>query len=107
MFSVVPYITPSGKDVVAHWLDGLRDYKAAARILARLEKLRDGHFGDCKPLKSGVWELRIDVGPGYRLYYSRVGREVILLLLGGDKRGQSRDIAKAIDYLTEYQRRKP
>lgn len=105
MFSVVPYTTPNGKDVVASWLDSLRDYKAAARILARMEKLRDGHFGDCKALGGGVWELRVDVGPGYRLYYARVGKEVILLLIGGDKGSQKRDIAKAIDYLADYKRR--
>jgi putative addiction module killer protein len=67
MFSVVPYTTPNGKDVVANWLDGLRDYKVVARILARMEKLRDGHFGDCKAIAGGVWELRVNIGPGYRL----------------------------------------
>ena len=85
MFSITPYITASGKDSVADWLDGLRDTKGAARILARMERLRDGYFGDCKPLAGGVWELRMSVGPGYRLYYARVGKQVILLLVGGDK----------------------
>lgn len=105
MFSLIPYTTPNGKDSIAIWLDGLKNHRAAARILARLEKLRDGHFGDCKPLQSGVWEMRVDVGPGYRLYYSRIGRQVILLLVGGDKRSQSRDIARAVAYLADYKRR--
>ena len=59
----------------------------------------------CKLLQNGVWELRVNIGPGYRLYYARVGKEVILLLIGGDKGSQKRDIAKAIEYLADYKRR--
>lgn len=91
---------------MAEWLDGMRDIKAVARILTRIEYLREGHFGDCKPLQSGVWELRIDVGKGYRVYYSRVGKEIILLLCGGDKKTQNKDIKKAILYLEDYKKRK-
>lgn len=107
MFLIVPYLTPKGKDVVGEWLDGLRDNRAVARILARLEKMRDGYFGDCKALRDGMWELRVDVGAGYRLYYSKTGSEIILLLCGGDKRSQVRDITRAVEYLNEYKRRKP
>lgn len=107
MFVLKPYLTNSGKDIVADWLDSMRDHKAVARILARLEMLRDGHVGDCKPISGGIWELRVKIGPGYRLYYARVGKEVILLLIGGDKGSQRRDIAKAIEYLADYKRRNP
>jgi len=105
MYTLLPYITDNGVDIIAKWLDGLRDYKAEARILARLEFLRNGHFGDAKSVREGVWELRIDVGKGYRLYYSRIGKEIILLLAGGDKRSQNRDIEQAIQNLGEYKRR--
>ena len=106
MYSLLPYITENGVDVIAKWLDSLRDHKAEARILSRLEFLRNGHFGDAKPVGDSVWELRIDVGQGYRIYYSRIGKEVILLLAGGDKRSQSRDIEQAVKNLRDYRRSK-
>ncbi len=99
------YLTTSGKNVVETWLDSLKDDKTEARIAARLTRLAAGNFGDCKPLQEGVWELRIDLGPGYRLYYAMVGKACVLLLCGGDKRKQSADIAKAIEYLNDYKRR--
>ena len=104
MCKLLPYITENGVDVVGKWLDGLRDHKAEARILKRFECLRDGHFGDVKPVGDGVWELRIDVGQGYRVYYSIVGKQVILLLAGGDKRSQGKDIRQAIKNLNDYKR---
>ncbi len=67
--------------------------------------LERGGFGDCKPLRGGVWELRIDHGLGYRIYYGITGKEIILLLCGGDKRKQSQDIEKAIAYFEDYKRR--
>ena len=74
------------------WLEGLADWRAQARISARLIRLHNGNFGDCKPVGEGVWELRIDTGPGYRVYYARAGERLILLLVGGDKRRQQADI---------------
>jgi putative addiction module killer protein len=94
-----------GKDVIGEWLARLRDDRAHARILVRLNRLSAGNFGDCKPLREGVSELRIDYGPGYRLYYSQLGRICILLLCGGDKRAQSADIARAVKYLQDYKQR--
>ena len=83
-------------DVYAKWLDGLRDIRARARILARVERLAAGNPGDVEPVGEGVSEMRIDYGPGYRVYYMKHGRELIILLAGGDKRTQARDINTAL-----------
>lgn len=102
---ILRYVTASGVDVIGAWLDGFRDKKTRARLSARILRLAIGNFGDCKPLRDGVWELRIDFGPGYRVYYAMIGREVVLLLCGGDKRRQSADIERAIEYWQDYQDR--
>ncbi len=78
-----------------NWFGGLRDGMAQKRILIRIGRLERGNFGDAKSLGGGISELRIDHGPGYRLYFARRRQEVILLLCGGDKGSQSRDIALA------------
>jgi len=83
-------------DVYAKWLDGLLDVRARARILARVERLAAGNPGDVRPVGEGVSELRIDYGPGYRVYYKKHGREVVILLAGGDKRTQASDIKTAL-----------
>ena len=83
-------------DVYAKWLDGLLDVRGRARILARVERLASGNPGDVGPVGEGVSELRIDYGPGYRVYYQQQGREVIILLAGGDKSTQGRDIKTAL-----------
>jgi putative addiction module killer protein len=80
----------------AKWLDGLDDIRARARILVRIERLAAGNPGDVKPVGEGVSELRIDYGPGYRVYYKKKGRSVVILLAGGDKRTQSRNIKTAL-----------
>ena len=84
-------------DLFADWLDGLRDRKARARILVRIERLAAGNPGDVKPVGSGVSELRVDHGPGYRIYFVRKGDIVIVRLCGGTKSSQRKDIALAID----------
>jgi len=76
------------------WLGGLRDARAAARIQARLDRMALGHLGDAKPVGDGISEIRIDHGPGYRVYFMRRGRLVVVLLCGGDKSTQGRDIAQ-------------
>ena len=78
------------------WLRSLRDIRGKARILARIKNAEAGNFGDHKPVGDGVMEMRIDFGPGYRLYYGRRGKIVYLLLCGGDKSTQEKDIARAI-----------
>jgi putative addiction module killer protein len=82
--------------IFAEWIDGLRDTQGRARILARIERLAAGLPGDVKPIGEGVSELRIDCGPGYRVYFKKQGREIIILLAGGDKSTQSRDIKTAL-----------
>ena len=78
------------------WIDGLADIRARARILVRIERLAAGNPGDAKPVGEGVSELRIDYGPGYRVYYKKSGQLLIILLAGGDKRTQSRNIKTAL-----------
>ena len=83
-------------ETFAKWLDALKDIRARARILVRIERLVAGNPGDVKPVGGGVSELRIDYGPGYRVYYKKQGRQVVILLAGGDKRTQSKDIKTAL-----------
>lgn len=82
-------------DTFDRWLDALRDRMGKRRIQARIDRIEDGHFGDCKPVGKGVSELRLAFGPGYRVYFMRRGLEVIVLLCGGDKSSQSADIQAA------------
>lgn len=83
-------------DVYVKWLDGLRDVRARARVLARVERLLAGNPGDGEPVGEGVSALRINYGPGYRVYYKQQGRALVILLAGGDKSSQSRDIKIAL-----------
>ena len=83
-------------ETFAKWLDGLNDIRARARILMRIERLALGNPGDVKPVGEGVSELRIDYGPGYRVYYKKQRKSVIILLAGGDKRTQSINIKTAL-----------
>jgi putative addiction module killer protein len=99
------YLTASGRDVFGEWLSELRDVRTRAKIVARIDRLSAGNFGDCKALRGGLFELRIDWGPGYRVYYAMVGKECVLFLCGGDKRKQSSDIKRALEYLRDYMER--
>ena len=92
------YETPDGRCPFNDWLLALRDVHARARIRARIARVREGNFGDAKPIGEGVHELRVHHGPGYRIYFGRLGRAVVILLCGGDKRTQPRDIARAKRY---------
>jgi putative addiction module killer protein len=83
-------------ETFAHWLDGLRDIRARARIQVRVERLATGNAGDVRPVGEGVSEMRIDYGPAYRVYFTKRGREVVVLLAGGDKRTQTTDIKTTI-----------
>jgi putative addiction module killer protein len=99
------YLAKSGRDLFGEWLAGLKDVRTRARILARVDRLQADNFGDCKSLGGGLFELRIDWGPGYRIYYALVGKSVVLLLCGGDKRKQTADIERAMEYLNDYRKR--
>ena len=83
-------------DIFAKWLDGLDDIRARARILVRIERLAYGNPGDVKAVGEGVSALRINYGPGYRVYYKSLGQKVVVLLAGGDKRTQAKDIKTAL-----------
>ena len=89
------------------WLNKLKDRRAAARVLVRINRLAAGNPGDVKPVGHGVSELRITYGPGYRIYYLRDGDELILLLTGGDKSSQDADIRQAHQIAAEWRRGRP
>jgi putative addiction module killer protein len=83
-------------EMFAKWLDALRDVRARARVQVRIERFAAGNPGEVQPIGEGVSEMRIDYGPGYRVYFKRIGREIVILLAGGDKRTQSADIQTAL-----------
>jgi putative addiction module killer protein len=92
-----------GKSVpFSDWIAALKDARTVGVIRARLNRIRLGNFGDCKPVGDGVQELRIDFGPGYRVYFGRHGLSVVVLLCGGDKKTQTKDILIAQTYWKEY-----
>jgi putative addiction module killer protein len=105
MYELRHYVNLEGHDLFVQWLEALKDRHAQARIAVRLTRLENGNFGDCKPVGSGIWELRVDWGPGYRVYYAIEGKHVVLLCEGGDKRTQTADIARAIARWDEWQTR--
>lgn len=105
-FEIRRYRTAAGDEPFTQWLSDLGDRQAQARILVRLERLEVGNFGDSRFLRDGVSELRIDWGPGYRVYFGRDGKTVVVLLCGGDKRKQNTDIEKAVELWQEYGNRK-
>ena len=100
------YRTAAGAEPVTEWLAQLEDRKAGARILVRIERMALGNFGDAKALRAGVWELRVDYGPGYRVYFAREGKVAVILLCAGDKRSQDKDIGRAIELWQEYKSRR-
>ena len=99
------YISRAGKDVFDEWLSRLADTRTQAKIASRINRLAAGNFGDCRPLRQGLWELRIDWGPGYRVYYAMPGKACVLILRGGDKRKQPSDIHRALEHLKDYKER--
>jgi len=100
------YVTAHGRTPLVEWLDALRDLKARARIAARLVQLAQGNFGDLKTVGDGVQELRIHHGPGYRVYVSRQGVALVLLLCASNKADQPRAIEQAKAYLIDWKARK-
>lgn len=105
-YRLTRYQDAQGHVPFSRWLNGLRDLKAVAQILLRLNRAAEGYLGDRNHLRDGVWEMRLHSGPGYRLYYGFSGREKLLLLNGGDKSSQQSDINKAISYWQDQQLRK-
>ncbi len=103
--TIIFYTDANGRTPFKEWRLQLRDGKAKTAVERRLFRAEMGNFGDCKPLRDGVWEMRIDVGPGYRMYYAKAGSTIVLLLCGGDKRTQSADIDKACAYFADWRNR--
>ncbi len=99
------YLTVSGRDPYQQWLDQLKDLKGRVAIQRRIDRLTEENFGDHKFCQDGVWELRVDFGPGYRVYYTLEGKTIVLLLCGGSKRTQAADVKEAVRYWRDYRRR--
>jgi putative addiction module killer protein len=93
----------TGKEPAKVWLESLKDVFGQAKIYVRIQRAEQGNFGSHRSVGQGVWELKVPVGPGYRVYYALEGSEIILLLLGGDKSTQTKDIAQAKKYLKAHQ----
>lgn len=100
--TITIYETASGKSPFNEWFNGLKDRRTKTVVDARLTRVRRGNLGACRSLKGGVWELKIDLGPGYRIYFGLHGETVVVLLHGGDKSTQARDIELAQEFWTEY-----
>lgn len=98
------YITPDNKAPYSIWLDGLKDKVGKARIISQVDRMELGIFGDSEPVGEGVSELRIHYGPGYRVYYAKEGKNIYLLLCGGDKSSQRKDIRLAKQYWNNYKK---
>lgn len=99
---VIVYATRDGKEPFSEWLYSLRDVMGRKRILARVSRMQQGNYGDCKPIGEGVSELRLFFGSGYRVYFGERGNDIVVLLCGGDKSSQSEDIQQAKVYWKEY-----
>lgn len=100
------YVRPDQVSPFSRWLTGLKDRKAQARIVKSVSKMQNGNLGDCKSVGSGVIEHRIHYGPGYRVYFVTEGEELILLLMGGNKSSQQKDISQAKSYWLDYKQRR-
>lgn len=94
--------TQNGREPFTEWLESIRDRKTQTRIRGRLDRLEKGNFGDCESVGSGVFELRLHFGQGYRIYFGEVANTIVLLLCGGDKSSQTQDIENAKTYWQEY-----
>ena len=105
MYEIRHYLTRSDKDLFMDWRRQLRDTKAKIAVDRRINRMELGNFGDHRFCRDGVWELRIDIGPGYRVYYALAGAQVVLLLCGGDKRSQDTEIGRACESWQDWQRR--
>jgi putative addiction module killer protein len=103
---IVHYRTDDGTDIYQEWLDSLRDRRARVAILRRVDRAADGNFGDHRSCRDGVFEMKVDVGPGYRVYYFPHGRMLVVLLCGGDKRTQDADIKNAVAYRKKFLRKR-
>ncbi len=102
---LIIYETEQGEASFSEWLDSLRDRSARARIRKRLDRVELGNLGDYKAVGEGVYELRIDYGPGYRIYYGNIDQTIILLLCGGDKDTQEKDVDRSKQFWNDFKKR--
>jgi putative addiction module killer protein len=105
-YTISYYLTETGEKPFKEWLDGLKDIAARQKVRIRLDRVRLGNLGKNRSVGEGVYELKIHYGPGYRVYYSLEKKTVVLLLPGGDKSSQKKDIAQARVYWQDYKRRR-
>lgn len=105
IYEIEIYETVSLKRPFSEWLEGLRDIQARAKIRVRIDRLKLGNLGKCESVGNGVFELKLDFGPGYRIYFAHSGKKIVLLLCGGSKRTQKRDIEFAKLFLEDFERR--
>jgi len=105
MYQIVHYLDENGNDLYQAWLDGLRDRVAKVSVIKRVARVEVGLFGDHASVRDGIWELKVDVGAGYRVYYAHIGNMIVLLTSGGDKKSQPRDIKRAIRLLRDWEKR--
>ncbi len=103
---ILEYVSRDGKIPFSVWWRKLKDRQARNRILIQIDRLELGNTGDCKSLGNGVYERRIHYGPGYRIYYGKTGKQIILLLCGGNKASQQQDVRRAKQYWEDYRSRK-
>jgi putative addiction module killer protein len=104
-YEIGHYLAPDGSDPFQDWLDDLRDARAYVAVLRRVDRMAKENFGDHRFCRDGVWEMRVDAGAGYRVYYAQRDKPMIILLCGGDKRKQQADIDRAVDRWRELLRR--
>jgi len=105
-YTIDYYLTADGRKPFKEWLDGLRDIAARQKVRIRLDRVRLGNLGRNRSVGEGVYEIKIDYGPGYRIYYGLERKRLILLLLGGDKSSQDKDISLAREYWKDHKRRR-
>ena len=106
MYEIEHYLAAKGRtNPYLDWLKGLRDNQIKVAVIRRISRIELGNFGDHRFCRDGVWELRIDAGPGYRVYYALYGKRVVLLLCGGDKKTQASDIDRAVVYRKDWEQR--
>src|SRR5215475_7288288 len=98
------YVRADGSCPFEEWMGSLRDQRARAKIRTRIARVRLGNLGNCEPVGAGVMELKIDYGPGYRVYFGQVETKLVILLCGGDKGSQRADIRRAIEYWEDYKK---
>jgi putative addiction module killer protein len=100
--TLIIYETATGKEPFNDWFNGLKDRRVRAAVDARLTRIRNGNLGLCRSLGDGVWEFKFDLGPGFRIYFGQHGDSVVVLLHGGDKGTQTKDIERAKEYWRDY-----